>query len=397
MLLLYNFLCFAGGTFMKLKFVFFLFFITLFCLNTFSIQVKIDKSEAQFIEENNFQEPYVFLGHDLIFKGKSEDLFAFNRSINFTGETKFSLITFGENIILNGKIGHNLITGGKEVEINNEINGTVFLTGDNITIQKNTVINGAVFVVSRNIKILGKINGDVFIGSGRIILDGIINGNVKVGTGRIILNDNAKINGNMEYSSEWELSKTEKSKISGNLNFIKKISNFKNEMVFNDNNEIVVGIKKAFQIFFIIFTLFNLIAFLIGGLILLSLPIMKNIETPRTIKNFWISGLFGLIPFVIYPAVVLILLVIFPLSFIFLLAGLPILFLTQVIGVTMFGQFLFKIFKWEKINRHLYFLFGIIFYSILSFIPGICFLNWIFFSCLGWGLILEGLFNRKLT
>ena len=69
-----------------------------------------------------------------------------------------------------------------------------------------------------------------------------------------------------------------------------------------------------------------------------------------------------------------------PLAIIIILAGVPLILTTKVLGVTMLGQYLFKKFKWNNSKRFVYFLFGLIFYAVLNFIPVIAFISMIFFS-----------------
>jgi hypothetical protein len=355
------------------------------------------------VEDKNFTDPYIFFGDNLDFKGKSDDLFAFGKNINFSGESAHSFFSMGENITSSAKIGHNLMLVGGKIYVSNEVNGTTFIAGGTAYIQKDAVFNGTVFLGAGEINVLGKINGDLFAGSGRVLIDGIVNGNVKVCSGKLSIGENGKINGNIEYYSEWEMSKLEKSKITGTAKFT-KLSEMKNgrnsdeannlykmQKMFNKDN--FKNAMAGIRIFFLIITL---ISFLVGGLLILLFPSMSKLEEERTKKNFWMYSLWGLIPFFIYVGALLFSLILFPIFFVLLLAIIPVMFITQILGATLLGQFFFNVFKIQKTNRFLYFLMGFAFFVIISFIPGLNVISGLLFICAGLGLILEILFRKKI-
>ena len=357
--------------------------------------IKIEKSDTKIIEKGNFDNDYLFKGNELEFSGTADDLYFFGKRLNFTGETDSSLYAFGREVIINGKVKNNLMTGGVFVNVFGEINDTAFISGKNIEIQKNSVINGALFLAGKSVNLTGTINGNVFIGSADLTIDGTINGDIIAYTGKINITNNGIINGNLKYQSENELSDLEKSKVTKRVEFNK---DYRFNRKFNKIKD--KDFHKLCKIGFIVFKFFLLIALIISGLLILLFPVMKKIEEERATKRFWFSCLWGLIPILIYMPVIFILFmfgITIPLAFILIFAGIPLIFITKVLGITMLGQYLFKKFKWNNSKRFVYFLFGLIFYAVLSFIPFIAFISMIFFSSLGWGCIIEGLFNKKIS
>jgi hypothetical protein len=101
-----------------------------------------------------------------------------------------------------------------------------------------------------------------------------------------------------------------------------------------------------------------------------------------------------------YPAAVLvcfILVITIPLAVMLLLAAAPIFFTATVIGTTLIGKFLAATFGWKTERRHLHFLIGVPAGIILSIIPFVNFLVFIFTSALGWGVYLSFLFRKDLA
>ncbi len=379
---------------MKIKFFLLIFLFNIVLMNTFTEDAIIKNNKATLVETGFYDNDYIFYGSELSFKGKADDLYFFGEKLNFTGDTKSSLTAMGNYININGKTGNNIVIGARIIDINGKINGTCFLFGEIITIDKDTIINGTIFSMAREVIIKGKINGNIYAGTGILIINGEINGNVKASTGVINFQDNGKINGNFFYESEKDISTIDKSKITGTTNFTKwnKKGHF-NPLCKKESKSIGIFIKT-------IFIIFILISFIIGGLLLLLFPVMKKIEEERNLKQFWFTSLWGLIPFLIYPVVIIILfalVITLPVSIMLFMLSIPIIFITTILGISLFGQYLMNTtFKWNVQNRFLFFLFGLIFFSILMLIPILNMLGMMFFSSLGWGLIIEGLFKRKL-
>jgi cytoskeletal protein CcmA (bactofilin family) len=377
-----------------MKRIFILMMLLFTALNIFSIQVVTNGKNKD--ESKSFNEPYMFFGNRLNFNGSATDLFGFADSMNIKGDIGSDFIGFAKNITLSGNVGHNLLAGAGLINIEKNIDGTVFLAGKTVDIGKDSVIKGALFIGAGTANISGTVNGDVYVGASRFNLNGVINGNVKIYSGKINISDNGKIKGNVEYHTEYEMSKDQLSKIEGKVQFVKE--NFRHSghdgKFFNEikMKQVLTGLKVGFIIF-------TLLSFLIAGLLMLLFPGTKRLEEERSMKNFWFNSLFGLIPLFIYPTFLVFLflfVVTIPVFFVLLLAILPILMVMQILGVTMLGQFLFKLFKWNSRNRFLFFLFGSVFFALFAFIPFLNFLMGLFTASLGSGFVLEMLFRKKL-
>ncbi len=337
-------------------------------------------------EAGVYEDDYMFSGKSLLFTGKADDLFFGGEKLDFEGETKNSLSAFGSKVVVGGKVGNDMTLAGSKVTVRGGVNGTVFAAGEDVVFDKSSVVNGTIFAVGGTVTIKGQVTGDVYVGTGKLIIDGTVNGNIKTNTGFINFGDLARVNGDFTYTSDHKLKQKDAGAITGKITFKEnKInSNFKE-------------FRKAASAVFIVFKIVLLISFILGGLLLLLFPISRRLNI-GSVKNFWKTTAWGLIPFFMYPAITfafLLPLFTFSITGLFLLAGLPLLFITQVLGVTLFGQMLFRVFKWKSENRFLWFLFGSVFFAVLSSIPGLCIIGAVLFSSAGWGVIVNVLFDRK--
>lgn len=374
---------------MKIFIVFFLISFVLFQINPAIIKIT-DENESV-IQNEIITDDYLFAGDILTFTGKADDLYFAGETLLFTGETSSSVVAFGNNIDINGNVGNNLIIAAKTVKINGTINGTVFIGAMDVIISKSAKINGDIFLGCSSANIDGRINGKLKVGAKNLTISNTVTGKVTAGVKNIKLIGNGKISGDLNLYSSKGLSIDEEKKVGGTISYNKiKDKHFGTKM----------KPQKAFKGIKIFFKIAMFLSFLIGGLLVLLFPSMKTLENDRSVKGFWFTGLWGLIPFFIYPVAIGVLFILGLTAFLGIIlaaAVLPILFITKLIGVTMLGQYLFGLFKWNKKKRHLFFLIGCTAYVILSIIPFINVLAFIFLSSLGWGFILEKLFDKKFV
>jgi len=375
---------------MKHKIFISIIMILLACSSVFPLQIKTS-DQTEYKEDGYFEEDYMYGGKGLVFTGTAKDLYFAGRKLNFKGNTLSGVHAVGETIVIDGNIENDLIAAAGKLEINGAVAGTVFASGGECIFSNDSIINGTLFAGCGNIKLMGTVNGDVYAGAGVITIDGVINGNVKAGAGDIVITDKGKVSGNFDYSTENKLNSNEENRIAGTISFKKfeKYRNFKK-----------VEIIKFLNVMGIIFTILSLLCILGTGLLLLLVPALREFNHAQSNKQFWTYLLWGLIPFFIYPMVIIVamvLIITIPLGFIIMLAGLPLLLVTLILGITAFGQYLFMLFKWKNSNRFLYFLFGFVFFLLISLIPYVKILGVMFFSCVGWGIILEKISKNQFV
>ncbi len=378
---------------MKTKITIILFLFSLMSLISLGA-IDIKCSEDAFTETSMELTDYLFAGEELLFTGKADNLYFFGRKLTFQGEVESGLTAFGDRVILDGIVKNDTHIGATTIDILGDVEGTLFLGGKDIVIAPNSTIRGDLLAGAAMITINGVVDGDVYIGAGKVMINGIITGNLLTKTGKIIFGENGRIEGDLEYSSDWKLSEDDMASVSGTIEFTEFKEWDKNK--FFTDTEFEENIKWIGPIVRIIIIL----SFLITGVLLLVFPVSKILEKERTERRFIFTALWGLIPFFVYPVLIalgfllgLLFGITVPIALGLLLAGLPFLVFTQVLGITLFGQFLFRLFKWKKNSRHLFFLFGLAFAIIISFIPILSILGFIFFSAAGWGRLLESIFK----
>jgi hypothetical protein len=351
-----------------------------------------DKDDKSIRTESGiFNEDYLFLGNELTFSGEAEDLLFLGKRLTFDGKTKLGLLTACQHLIFSGASGNGIIAGGMDVVIDGIITGNSYIGCKSFTMSDVAVVDGNLFVGCAKLAIDGKLNGDLYAGAGEIAINNEIHGNVTVYGGRIIFGKNGKITGNLVYSTKEKLDNDASAKVTGTVKFDERR---KHDM---EDWYSFVGFMKSAG-FLICFGLW--ISFVIVGSLLLFLPAFRKLDAKRSERTFWRTSLWGLIPVLMYPAAIIlcfILIVTIPFAFVLMLAFVPLFFIANIIGTTLAGKYLITKFKWKVEKRHYQFLIGALAGAILSVIPVVNFLSFIFISALGWGVYISFLFTKDLT
>ncbi|HLV32685.1 MAG TPA: polymer-forming cytoskeletal protein [Chitinispirillaceae bacterium] len=339
-------------------------------------------------ESGNFDEDYLFLGNELRFSGTAQDLVFLGRRLIFSGETQLTLINLSQYLIFSGVSGNGIISAAMDIDISGTITGNSYMGCKSFVLGDSGVINGNLFIGCAEIQINGPVNGDLYVGAGEIFINDEIQGNVTAYGRRIIIGEEGRITGNLKYGTGNKLSEKELRKVGGTVTFVDSLGEKRDWRGFRNT-------MRSFG-FFIGFGL--LLSYLIIGLLLLFLPVSKKLDARQSSKAFWKTALWGLIPVLIYPAAILlsfILVITIPFAFILIFAFIPLFYTASIIGSTLIGKFLVSKFGWKIEKRHYQFLIGAIAEFILSLIPFINILFFIFISSLGWGVYTDFLFNRK--
>jgi cytoskeletal protein CcmA (bactofilin family) len=364
----------------------------LMACSLFGIELRSAKeNEATVTETRAIDGDYLFWGRGLDFTQSAEDIYFFGESLRFTGSSTGDVTAIGQYVTLDGPIGGNLQAGGDTVTINGNVEDTCFLAGKTIIIGPESVIGGDLLVAGSEITIHGTVNGNIRVGAAYVTIDGIVNGNLIVQAGELVLTERARINGNLIYDTESALDNRAQSRVSGTIT--KTVFDKEGKGVCSPKEEKDGG--KGFLFFMLSATLVSLLA---GGLLLLLIPAFGSVFTGGlTGKGFWSALLWGLIPLFLYPVAVAILIPLLPVSIVLSLAGIPLMALAAVLGITRFGEYMFGVFKWKKVNRFQFFLFGLVLLLIPFMIPGLGFLAFLFVAAAGWGVILMQLKKKKDT
>jgi cytoskeletal protein CcmA (bactofilin family) len=347
----------------------------------------MDKDEGIRTESGVINDDYLFMGSDLHFSGEAEDLYFLGKSLTFTGKTKLGVFAACQKLIASGRAGNGIMAAGGDIVVDGAVASSSFIGCKSFTLSDVGAMNGDLFAGCATLTMNGRLTGDLHAAAGKIVINNVINGNVTAYGGRILFGEKGKINGNLRYSTKETLGEADLKKVTGAVTLDKNV-----------RWDSFDKFKKSPFGFFFGFGLF--LSYIVIASLLLLVPAFGKLDGRQPAKEFWRTALWGLIPVLMYPAAVLvcfILVITIPLAVMLLLAAAPIFFTATVIGTTLIGKFLAATFGWKTERRHLHFLIGVPAGIILSIIPFVNFLVFIFTSALGWGVYLSFLFRKDLA
>lgn len=350
-----------------------------------------DNEDSIRTDNGIYNEDYLFLGNELRFSGEAQDLVFLGKRLNFDGTTKLGLIALGEKILYNGKSGNGVITASMNIVIDGTITGNNYVACKMFTMNPSSSINGNLFIGSAKTIIDGTLNGDLYAGTGELVINNVIHGNVTAYTGRITFGKEGKITGNLKYSANEKLNEKDLSKISGTVTIDER---------HNKHKEKWNSFVKFMHTIGIFISIGLCLSFVVIGILLLFLPVFQRLDAKQSERSFWTTALWGLIPMLMYPAVIVlcfILIITIPFALVLIFAFFPLLFIAYLIGTTLFGKYLATKFKWNIEKRQYQFIIGALAGFLLSLIPFLNFLAFIFISALGWGTYVSVLFNKNLS
>lgn len=346
-----------------------------------------NKSKAIRTETEKFDEDYLFIGNELNFSGEAEDLIFLGQRLTFKGKTKLGLIALCKDLIYSGSSDNGIIAAAMDITTDGNIKGNNYIACRNFYLSKNSEVNGNIFIGCARVSIDGRIDGDLYAGAAELIINNEIKGDVSFRGRRIIFGDNGKINGNLSYSSREKLTEKDMSKVSGKVTADREF-----EKGLDQKRK--PGRRAAGYLF----GLAMFISFVIVGSLLLFLPAFRKLDAKQSTRSFWNTALWGLVPVLTYPGLIVLcfaLIITIPFAFVLILSTVPLFFVASIIGMTLLGKYLVTILKWKIRKRHYQFLIGALGAALLSMIPFINFLSFIFISALGWGVFISFLFQKR--
>ncbi|MBD3243985.1 MAG: hypothetical protein GF331_25555 [Chitinivibrionales bacterium] len=341
-------------------------------------------------ESGTFEEDFLFLGHALNFSGEAEDLVFLGKELTFSGKTNLTLYALGERLVFTGASGNGIMAGCGDIAVDGLVDGNSYMGCKSLHLSERAVVNGNLFVGCAKLAIDGAVNGNLYAGTGELIVNSVIDGDVVAYGGRVIIGEEGRINGNLTYSAKEELSEEELARVGGTVEVTEGFEWDKDNVFpkrFAKWLQVVIGIA-----FFV--------SFVVVGNLLLFIPAFRRLDGEQSGRGFWTTALWGLIPVLMYPGIVVLslaLVVTIPFAFVLMLALVPLLFLAHLVGTTLLGKYLAMKFKWNIRKRHYQFLIGVLVAGIVSMIPFVNFLGFVLITSLGFGAYLSFLFGRDLS
>lgn len=178
--------------------------------------------------ENYTLDSYATLEDDLYVVGETVtsagtttgDFFALGSYVEHSGTVSEDILIFGGNVVITGTVaGDARIVGGK-VYLNGHVTEDVVLAGGTVTIGKDAVIDGDLFVMADYLVVEGTVRGLVEMKVRIAELQGVIGKDVRVGARESLsLTQKATIEGNLTYQAPREAFISDTATVKGKVDF----------------------------------------------------------------------------------------------------------------------------------------------------------------------------------
>lgn len=147
------------------------------------------------------------------------DLTVAGGTITVTDTIMQDILGAGSNLILNGYVGDDIRCAAGTIKLSNNVAGDVIVTGGEISIDEDVIINGNLLVSGGDVILNGEVKGfiksasgeltlngkarnDVDCRGGKITINGTLTGNSILAAHSIELGSDAHFNGNVKYWNE---------------------------------------------------------------------------------------------------------------------------------------------------------------------------------------------------
>lgn len=371
-------------------------YIILLLVCTFALpQVTHAKSNysAQLItlSENEIVDRDYFAAGDIVevFGTINGDAYVAGGTVTFEGTVNGDILAAGGTVTINGDVSQDVRVAGGTVTINANIEGNVTVGGGTVEIAEEAVIGGSLVAGAGTLNVRAPIGKGAKLGSGNLYIANSIGGDVDAGAETIRVAPNANVEGDFNYWSENDAQISESASISGTT--AKHMTNIPSEEELQMmEKQTQKGLGQVFGAFKII----HILSYLVFGLLLAKFfPIFTKKVTGELTKYPWSSLGWGFLALVSSPVIAVLLMVTvigLPLGgILFMFWGLG-LYAAKYFSMVFIGGKLFPKFS-KNFNLYQSFAAGLIYYTLISFIPVLNFFSGVAFLLFGLGAVVLSL------
>jgi cytoskeletal protein CcmA (bactofilin family) len=320
------------------------------------------------------------------------DLIVAGGTVSINGSIRDDLVVLGGNVTINGSIGQSIRVAGGNVVVSSTVGNDIIAAGGTVDVTSEATVKKDVMLSGGNINLNGIVERDLQGAAGMIAIGGTINGDTTLTAGQLTLSKNAKLGGNLTYTSENKAKIEPGAMVSGKTTH----SQPPVEKRKPTPSQRAVGTLVYFIISF-------LAAYLFGALLLAILPTQTREIADTVLTRPWASLGIGFLALVIIPIAAIILLffiITIPISITIFLLYLLALYLAQVFAGLALGRLVFKYFKWPG-NDYLVLFVGLLLLMLIALIPIIGWLVKFLYMLFGLGAIVIAIYdmieNRRRT
>lgn len=326
-----------------------------------------EKNETVIVSEDFIiDEDYFAAGETVTIYGTiNADAYLVGETIFIDGTVNGDVLAAGGTIMIRGTVSDNVRVIGGTVTVTGEIGGNMTVLSGTTLVTDSATISGSIVGGSGTLDIFAPVGRGMTFGAGQAVIGSQVDGNILAGVGELTLVNNAVINGDLTYYSDLssEMKTTGNATVSGTIT--QRVPIATEESLKKEAGTFLAGVGLFVK------TLSLLSALVTGMLLVYFAPNFTLGVNDKLTKKPIASLLIGILFYVLFPVIVLLLLISLvgiPLAVLFILSVFFLLFFAKIFVMVFIGTMLMAYLKQKQSLGWVFFV-GLVVYGFLSFFP----------------------------
>ncbi len=346
----------------KLFFSFFLLFVAFAAVVT-PVFAQQQQQNVMLNKDQTITGDYFASGNTVTVLGTVDgDAYVTGGTVTMDGTVKNDIIAGGGTVTISGT-AQNIRVAGGTVTINGNVAKNVTVFGGDVTIEPNAKIGGSLVAAGGTVTILSPIGKAATLGGGQVSINNSINGGVTAGVKQLTLQPQAKINGDLNYTSNQKVQIAKGATVTGEI---------KQTMPNQNRQGMKQKVLAGLGIAWFTFGFANFICMLLIGLLLIFFApnYFKRVADSIIEKPWWCLGV-GILTVIFTPVILVIIfatIIGIPLALLLLLIYLVALYLAKLFVMYLIGERIGRKMN-PKLHMAWFFVIGLVIYQFLVLIP----------------------------
>lgn len=162
---------------------------------------------------------YLYSGTVRIGGVQEGDVTAFTESLTVTGEVTGDMYVMAQTITIDGKVGDSARYFGSDVKVNGTIEGDLIVFAGDVTVAPKARVTGDVSAFAGHVLIEGTVDGSLKATGGSVVVGGKIAGDARIKSDEVEIGPNARIGGDLSYTSRNQLDLEGKGIVAGDIDY----------------------------------------------------------------------------------------------------------------------------------------------------------------------------------
>jgi cytoskeletal protein CcmA (bactofilin family) len=145
------------------------------------------------------------------------DIFCAGQTVTISGKVHGDVLCAGQTVIVNGEVSGDVRALGQTVNVGGHVGGNVSVGGQSFSLNSDAKVDGDLSVGAATATVNGRVGRDLALGGDNIVIAGQVGRNVQGFINRLQFSSGARVQGNVDYTSNLEAAKTNDVFVGGKL------------------------------------------------------------------------------------------------------------------------------------------------------------------------------------